>query len=301
MKKILRKKRNLISKFDPAKKEIAEVEKGEIFFVETAHHLFLYKEKLCERDLLYDVPKKIINPLTGPIKVKNTNPGDVVVIKILDIICEKTGDAATMPGTGLLRSRLSSPHMMIVKNDGKRIDIGDDIFVPLRPIIGSIGSTPKNPIISLMPGPHGGNLDDPNISIGAKLYLPVYIEGTNLALGDVHAAQSDGEGVCPVDINAIVTLKVEDILKNQNIPEIRIETNDKWIIDKEGESVEEALEKACIAMTDFLSKRLNLTEERIGLLLSSIGGFHISQAGNYNYPVIARAEIPKWVDNKGRL
>lgn len=74
MKKILREKKNLISKLDPTKKEIAEVEKDEIFLVETAHHLFLYKEKLCENDLLYDLPKKIMNPLTGPIKVKNTNP-----------------------------------------------------------------------------------------------------------------------------------------------------------------------------------------------------------------------------------
>ena len=86
-----------------------------------------------------------------------------------------------------------------------------------------------------------------------------------------------------------------------NIPEARVETDDKWVIDKEGNSMEEALEKACLAMTDFLKGRLRLPEERIAILMSSVGGFHISQAGFYGYPVILRAEIPKWVDRKGRL
>jgi acetamidase/formamidase len=86
-----------------------------------------------------------------------------------------------------------------------------------------------------------------------------------------------------------------------NIPEVRVETDRKWVIDKEGNSMEQALEKACLAMTNFLKERLDLPDERIGLLLSSVGGFHISQAGFYGYPVVLRAEVPKWIDRKGRL
>lgn len=300
---ISKEKKNLISKLDPDRPPIARVEEGEIFVVETGHHLYLWKEKLtsADADLVETVPGDINNPMTGPIEVEGTEPGDVIVLKILDIVCEEEGDATTTPGSGLLRTRLKKPNVMIIKNEGNGFEIGDGIFVRIRPVIGCIATTPIEPILTLMPGPHGGNIDDPNVAVGAKVHLPVYIPGANFAVGDVHAAQADGEGVCGVDISARVTMRLEKIYKGMNIPELRIETDDKWVIDKEGNNMEEALEKSCLAMTAFLKGRLDLTEERIGILLSSVGGFHISQAGFYGYPVVLRAEIPKWVDRKGRL
>jgi acetamidase/formamidase len=45
----------------------------------------------------------------------------------------------------------------------------------------------------------------------------VYLPGAGLLVGDVHAAQSDGEGVCPMDINATVTMRLERIAKGQTI------------------------------------------------------------------------------------
>jgi amidase len=300
---INRDRKNLVSTLDPEIGPVARVEEGEIFVVETAHHLYLWKEKLApaDADLIETVPGDIANPMTGPIAVEGTEPGDVIVLKILDIVCEEEGDATTTSGSGLLRSRLKKPTITIIKNQGTMFEIGDGLFVWIRPVIGCIATTPIEPILTLMPGPHGGNIDDPNVAIGAKVHLPVYVPGANFAVGDVHAAQADGEGICGVDINARVTLRLEKVCKGMNIPELRIETDDKWVIDKEGENMEEALEKACLAMTDFLMGRLDLPEEGIGILLSSVGGFHISQAGFYGYPVVLRAEVPKWVDRKGRL
>jgi len=299
--KIPRTKGNLISRLDPDTKPIAEVGVGDVLVIETAHHLFLYKERVEETDLLDKIPKEIMNPVSGPIKVSGACAGDVLVLKILDIACDEVGDAATMPGTGLMRSRLRKPNMMLVKNDGHRIEVGDGLFVPVKPVIGCIGTTPTSPVIALMPGPHGGNLDDPNVTVGARVHLPVYVDGANFTLGDVHAAQADGEGICPIDINATVTVRIDQLVKQQYIPEARIETDTKWVIDKEADSIEEALEKACVAMTDFLKQRLQLSDVRIGLLLSSVGGFRISQSALCDYPAVVRAEIPKWVDTKGRL
>jgi len=303
MKIIRREDSNLISKLDPKTPPIARVKEGEVFMVETAHHLYLWKKELTPEDApsLHSATDDIANPLTGPIYVEGAESGDALVVKLLDIVCDKKGDATTTPGSGLLRTRLHEPRIQIVENDGRRLNIGDGVFVMMRPVVGCIATTPQEPILTLMPGPHGGNMDDPNSTVGSRIYLPVYVSGAKFALGDVHAAQADGEGICGVDISATVTLKVEEILKGVYLPEALVETHDKWIINKEGESPREALEKACLAMTEFLKARLGLPEEKIGVLLSSVGGFHISQSGFYGYPVVFRAEIPKSIDTKGRL
>lgn len=43
------------------------------------------------------------------------------------------------------------------------------------------------------PREHGGNCDIKNLSIGSKLFLPVYVPGANLSMGDIHFSQGDGE------------------------------------------------------------------------------------------------------------
>lgn len=40
---------------------------------------------------------------------------------------------------------------------------------------------------------HGGNVDIKNLSRGSRCYFPVYVDGANLALGDLHFSQGDGE------------------------------------------------------------------------------------------------------------
>lgn len=40
---------------------------------------------------------------------------------------------------------------------------------------------------------HGGNCDIKNLTIGCRVYLPVFVEGTNLSFGDIHFSQGDGE------------------------------------------------------------------------------------------------------------
>ncbi|BGP14791.1 hypothetical protein JCM10213_001842 [Rhodosporidiobolus nylandii] len=56
---------------------------------------------------------------------------------------------------------------------------------------------------------HGGNCDIKNLSIGSKVWLPVYVPGANLAIGDLHFSQGDGElSFCgAIEMAGIVTLK----------------------------------------------------------------------------------------------
>ena len=46
---------------------------------------------------------------------------------------------------------------------------------------------------TIPPREHGGNMDIKNLTIGARAYLPVYVEGAKLSVGDLHFSQGDGE------------------------------------------------------------------------------------------------------------
>jgi formamidase len=43
------------------------------------------------------------------------------------------------------------------------------------------------------PREHGGNCDIKNLSNGSRLFLPVYVPGAKLSMGDLHFSQGDGE------------------------------------------------------------------------------------------------------------
>ena len=60
-------------------------------------------------------------------------------------------------------------------------------------VCGLEGTKPSECLRTLPPREHGGNMDIRYITTGTTVYLPCYIEGCGLAVGDFHYAQGDGE------------------------------------------------------------------------------------------------------------
>ena len=60
-------------------------------------------------------------------------------------------------------------------------------------ICGPNGSHKDDCLRTLPPREHGGNMDIRYLQVGVTLYLPCYVEGCGLAIGDPHFAQGDGE------------------------------------------------------------------------------------------------------------
>ncbi|WVQ84174.1 hypothetical protein IAT38_006321 [Cryptococcus sp. DSM 104549] len=58
---------------------------------------------------------------------------------------------------------------------------------------------------------HGGNIDIGLATRGSTMYLPVYIPGASLSVGDTHFCQSDGEPTTAIEMAGIVTLRVNVI------------------------------------------------------------------------------------------
>ncbi|KAI0091273.1 Acetamidase Formamidase [Irpex rosettiformis] len=60
---------------------------------------------------------------------------------------------------------------------------------------------------------HGGNCDIKNLSRGSRCYFPVFVQGANLSVGDLHFSQGDGEiSFCgAIEMAGIVTLRTSII------------------------------------------------------------------------------------------
>ncbi|KAK9472265.1 Acetamidase/Formamidase [Dipodascopsis tothii] len=68
---------------------------------------------------------------------------------------------------------------------------------------------------TIPPREHGGNCDIKNLSRGSKSYLPVYVDGAGLSVGDLHFSQGDGEiSFCgAIEMAGVITLKCSLIKK----------------------------------------------------------------------------------------
>merc|ERR1712178_642878 len=60
---------------------------------------------------------------------------------------------------------------------------------------------------------NGGNCDIKNLGKGSTAYFPVFVDGANLSMGDMHFAQGDGEiTLCgAIEMSGFLTLRVSVI------------------------------------------------------------------------------------------
>src|SRR4029079_19585020 len=98
------------------------------------------------------------------------------------------------------------------------IHFGEGITIPYAPMLGCIGTAPACGVPTTGPaGAHGGNLDIVETCPGNTIYLPVFVPGGYLYLGDAHAAQGHGE-LCVVGLEMLAetTITVE-LVKNKKL------------------------------------------------------------------------------------
>ena len=135
-----------------------------------------------------------MNPATGPVSVRGAEPGDSLVVEILDIRPGPQGVATIIPGYGQLIDLVESPVTKVLPVRDGVVHFNDEIRFPVRSMVGVVGvATEGEEITNAMPGKHGGNLDDHLHGIGTKIYFPVRQPGGMFAVGDMHASMGDGE------------------------------------------------------------------------------------------------------------
>lgn len=154
-----------------------------------------------------------VNPVSGPVFVRDARPGDVLQVEIVDFRTRDWGWTALIPGFGLLADEFPDPWLRISRVDGGAgtVAFSETVTLPYEPFPGTIGVAPEESgAHSIVPPSRwGGNMDTKHLRIRSTLYLPVGVEGALLSVGDTHAAQGDGE-VCGTAIETAmdVTLRL---------------------------------------------------------------------------------------------
>ena len=222
-------------------------------------------------------PKKV-NPAAGPVYVDGAEPGDELIVEIIDIQLASQGWVRVIPGAGVLQSGIDPHGIVVVQVDGHDLIYGDRIRFPARPMIGVIGTSPAAGVVyTAAPSPQGSNIDLNVITIGARVHLPVCVPGALLAIGDVHAAMGDGEiSGTGVEINAEVTVRV-DLVKGTGPSRLWIESGDNWISSGQGPTLEIAVEMAVEELCGMLTTRLGLNRTEAFLLISARGDVRVGQ------------------------
>ena len=292
MKKITRD--HLIYEMSAGNKPAAYVESGETIVVETYD---CYQGQLLPvNNKFQDVDRRFINPATGPVFVNGAMPGDMLKISIEKLELGPVGILDIGCNSGALGTFFDKDQEYTIN----RIHVTEGILkyddrlqFPAEVMIGVIGTAPAgDPVSTKTPMDHGGNMDCTKICEGANLYLPVFVEGALLALGDFHAAMGEGEvGNCGVEIEGEATLKL-DVVHDMKFTFPIIENEEQWIVVAYGETLDEAADKASKQMFVFLQEKFGLNNVDAGMLIDMLGNLIVCQIVNPMKTI--RMEMPKW-------
>jgi amidase len=289
---------HLTYEFSAETEPVATVAAGDVFVVEThdtSTGRIHRREDVPDFVRLRD-PRKV-NPAAGPVFVEGASPGDDLIVEILDIRLQPTGFVRVLAGAGVLQDGIEPDGVLMTRVDGEELVLGESIRMPLRPMVGVIGTTPADGVIyTAEPGPQGSNIDINAITVGARVHLPVHVPGALLAIGDVHASMGDGEvSGTGVEIAAEVTVRV-DLVSGAAPARPWIETAENWITTGSGPSLEDAVEIAVEELTGLLISRLGLSRTEAFLLVSARGDVRIGQCARIRgLDATAYAVFPKTV------
>jgi amidase len=260
---------------DPISERVAP---GEVFAVETTS----FTEGYSFDDLHTLPPAKGVAPLTGPIWVEGARAGQTLKIEILKIeVTRDFGAMILIPGKGALGQHLKERQVIPIKIGEGYAHLNDRLKVPLAPMVGKISTAPAGePVLCNRPGPFGGNMDNTHVCEGAILYLPIFVDGAYLGVGDAHAVMAEGEGPgSAVECEARVMLRLT-LVDDLPLTHPLVVSRGKTMATADGENLEEACRTALHNLTQMLARHHGLTYPEAASLAAMAGDLAICQIVN---------------------
>jgi amidase len=238
------------------------------------------------------------NPATGPFRVAGAEPGDELVVTIEHIKLAPYGWTRLTVGAGAMKQEVTQNVVSFVQVEerpgGTELVFDFGVRLPARPMVGVIGTALADRAISTAhPGPHGGNMDFNDVTVGTTAHLPVWVPGASFGIGDVHATMGDSEvSGSAVEIPAEVTLRAE-LRKSTGLARPWFESADWWMTYACAPTLEAAQREALEHMATLLTERVGVTREQAYLLLTARGDVRIGQAADCGLDSTIRVVFPK--------
>ena len=229
--------------------------------------------------------------LTGPVAVRGAQPGQVLAVRIDDVVPGSFGTTYCGLRSTALNERLGVTAAPVVHRwtldrtaGTARNQAGHSVV--LRPFLGVLGVPPAEPgrHSTIPPYWHGGNLDCRELVAGSTLYLPVTVPGGLLSVGDGHAAQGDGEvsGTaieCPME-RVDLTLDLLPDLFGAPVRTPVAHTPAGWVTMGVADDLDEAMAIALDAMLDVLAALLDVSRSDALALASTVVSLRVTQVVN---------------------
>src|SRR5262249_49611854 len=258
---------------------------------------FYYSRASTHADVLARGPFRG-HPLTGPVRIRGAHPGDVLVVDVLEVRpALDFGWTAIRPGRGLLPIEdFPKPYLQIWDlTNGTHARSERGIAVPIEAFPGVMGVALDAPgeHSTMPPRKNGGNMDIKQLTAGSRLYLPVWVEGALVSVGDGPGAQGDGE-VCvtAVEMAARVVLRF-DLDQGRSLEEPRFHTPDTpagargacFVTTAHGPDLHASAQQAIRYMIDHLVAERGLQREEAYILSSVCVDLRISEI----------VDAPNWI------
>ena len=257
---------------DPAAPPAISIDSGEELMVETWDAF----EGL--RDPAALNAKALKGPATGPIYVHGAEPGDALKVEFISITPKEGAAHMVMPGRGFLEEEFTEGYPTVMDFDGNQVVLPSGLRLEMQPSMGLVATTPtyvQNTASDS--GPYGGDIDMKELVAGSVIYMPVFVPGGMLALGDCHAIVGDGAvagtgAECSADSHLRITVE-----KAMGIASPRALTPEHFVVLSYGEELAPAMKQAVRDMVDFLTREKGLPPYDAYTLCSLAGDVRVSR------------------------
>ncbi len=222
--------------------------------------------------------KSLKGPATGPIYVNGAEPGDALRVDFISITPKEGAAHMVLPGRGFLGEEFNSAYPTVMALEDGYLVLPGGLRLPLAPSMGLVATTPTYPQNTASDsGPYGGDIDMKELVAGSSIFLPVFVAGGMLALGDCHAVVGDGAvagtgAECSSDTQIRVTVE-----KGMGISAPRALTPDHFVVLSYGEELGPAMKQAVRDMVDFLVEEKGLAPYDAYTLCSLAGDVRVSR------------------------
>lgn len=252
------------------------------------------------------------NPQTGPFYVVGAEPGDTLALRFdrlwpnrdtgwsSSALAPSVVDpwaARQLPSQGMAQWRIDRKRgtATLVKPTTK---LGK-LKLPLAPMLGCFGVAPerRQAISTATSGPHGGNMDYRRFTAGVTVYLPVFVKGALVHVGDGHAVQGDGEiAGTGIETSFDVQFTVR-VIKRKRIHWPRGENKDHIFTVGNARPLDQAVQHATTEMLRWLQEDYGLDARGANILLGQGVEYDLGNVFDPAYTMVCKLR-KRWLPGR---